>query len=240
MGYHGDIFMIDIIIKKIIFSHRQILILKWMSLLFLLVGYFRFLFASHFLLLQSISSLAYPLISFLIAYNYLFYNNNIKQLKKLLIFGLISQFPYLFIATELNMLFTLALGVLIIHSLANKYYLLFILASLMTISSYPYLEYNLWGILLPVSFYFALKFPYMLPNVILCITALYTYPINLIALISLPLIYIIHWLPMYQPIRLKQNLCFYYSYSLILIFIGVFLFIKQTLWGIYSKIYYFI
>jgi hypothetical protein len=117
-------------------------------------------------LLRIIGRLSFPIFAFLIAEGSLKTKNINSYIKRLFIFGAISQVPYsytVFLAGEnflvLNIFFTLAFGLVLIKKIQQQQYfhfsILIILFSILDLMIHY--DYGLYGLLLIIFFYVFLK-----------------------------------------------------------------------------------
>ena len=108
--------------------------------------------------------IAFPLYAFLAVEGYVHTSNIEKYLKRLLIFALISQIPFMLFRTlvgewmMLNIMFTLSFGLLNIYvfdKLENKYYLSMpIIGILIFMGYYLNVDYSWYGVTTVLLFYF--------------------------------------------------------------------------------------
>jgi len=132
----------------------------------MVVDHVGWIFFPQIFAFRIIGRLAFPIFAFLIAEGSTKTNNLNSYIKRLFIFGLISQIPYsytVYLTGEnyfvLNIFFTLGLGLILIKSLQQKKYFKFsifiILFSILDLLiNY---DYGLYGLLLIVFFYVFLK-----------------------------------------------------------------------------------
>lgn len=121
----------------------------------MLISHINMIFSLEIETFQFIGCIAFPIIAFKIAEGYQYTSNANKYMYRLWIFAIISQIPYSFAfdTFQLNVLFTLAISLFFMDRFAKKEYywiptLLFLLYFIDT-------QFSLYGILLPIAFYFA-------------------------------------------------------------------------------------
>ena len=110
--------------------------------------------------MRILGRLSFPIFSFLIGEGYRHTKNKKKYFLKLFFYSILLQIPvFLFYSTNenLNIFFTLALGILLIsiveNKKANNVIKFFSAALLLLISEYFKLDYGAYGILLILIFY---------------------------------------------------------------------------------------
>ena len=145
-------------------------VLKIIAIVSMLIDHIGKLFFPDVAFLAIVGRLAFPLFAFFIAEG-VFYTRSIKKyLCKLLIFGLISQIPYILFfypLIRINVLFTFIFAILLIllinkiRATDNKvdkgFLIFFAVAYTLIIALLGYcsfIEYGVFGMLLPVCFYF--------------------------------------------------------------------------------------
>ena len=112
-------------------------------------------FLYPFGILRVIGRLAFPLFAYQLTVGYRATPNREDYLKRLLFFALASQVPFFLLRGEiiLNILFSLALGIVTIWAIEErKFYW-----SLLIVPLIPLVEYGLYGILTILIFYFIQK-----------------------------------------------------------------------------------
>jgi len=103
-------------------------------------------------ILRIVGRLAFPLFAYQLTVGYKKTSDRKSYLKRLLIFAVISQVPYSLLkqGIELNILFTLLVGFLLIWALEKKRYcVIFALAPISI-----FLSYNVYGLFVILLFYF--------------------------------------------------------------------------------------
>ncbi len=133
-------------------------ILKLVGMITMLVDHVGFMFFPGAALPRIIGRLAFPVFAFSIAQGYHFTSDLKKYFFRLILLGIVSQIPFMLafdFLDKLNIIFTLALGLLALFFFDTKRYFLMLLP-LITSVVLP-VEYGLYGILLIFSFYFFKK-----------------------------------------------------------------------------------
>lgn len=131
--------------------------LKWIAILTMLVDHVGHTFFPGMMEFRMIGRIAFPIFTFFIAIGYMRTSNITKYYKRLILFAFLSQIPYtlLFHTWTLNVLFTLFIGLLIIHAVDKKKYVYVL--PLILIPLFIPIDYGLYGALLPLIFYLFLQ-----------------------------------------------------------------------------------
>ena len=186
-----------------------------------------------------IGRIAFPIFAFQTVQSYIHTNNLKKHMIKLLIFGCISQVPFmLFLSTfterfSLNIFFTLFLGlfILFVYDKCNNKILGFLFVILTSIAGELInVDYGAFGVLLIFSFYFfkdkkikmvistiLLCFINYIPNII-ATPSLYLHYLNCIFFTLLSLIFILFYNKKEGP---KSKYFFYIFYPLHLLILYI-------------------
>lgn len=127
--------------------------IKVLAILFMLIDHIGAVFFPYKGLYRIIGRLAFPLFAYQLTIGYKNTSNINQYLKRLWIFALISQIPYtlLFDTTNLNIYFTLFLGLFLLEKLDKKSY--YWIPSLLIISELLNVDYGSYGLLLIVLLY---------------------------------------------------------------------------------------
>jgi hypothetical protein len=102
------------------FTSSQLELIKWIAIITMFIDHIGRLLYENNMYLTSIGRIAFPLFAFLISYNYIFNTKNkYKYMLRLFVLGCISQYVYVisFHFHDLNIFFTLLLGLLLIESM---------------------------------------------------------------------------------------------------------------------------
>ena len=138
-------------------SSSQQELLKWLAIVLMVADHVGF-FLEQYAWLRYAGRVVYPLFAFLVAYNYLYNTRNKERyLKRLFFWALISQPIYMLVMGDnLNILFTIFFGALVVYAVDNqKPYTILLCLLLVPISLVT--SYGVAGVLLVPSFYFLLK-----------------------------------------------------------------------------------
>lgn len=175
-------------IKNIKISSSGLEMLKWIAIITMIIdhwGYKVISFGNDWNeLLRMIGRISFPIFSFILIYNYIFNTSNkIYYIRRLIIFGVISQIPYIYFVTKYeigyNIFVTFTISLIFINILEgfyyffknniletkNKKYLSLIFYCLVIVYLFLILlpvilkaDYGILGFLLIFSYYLILKF----------------------------------------------------------------------------------
>lgn len=128
--------------------------LKMIGILSMIIDHIGLLFFPGVEFLRIIGRMAFPIFAFGIAKGYKRTSNFQQYTKRLLVFALISQGPYLLMVDNfrLNILFTLLLSILFIYAFDKKRYVIGVLVVLFAILV-P-IDYGIYGIAMAFLFYY--------------------------------------------------------------------------------------
>jgi hypothetical protein len=146
----------------------QIDLLKYLALITMILDHIYHIINPDLFAFNVIGRLSYVIFAFILAYNYVFNTSNkLGYLKRLFIFGLISEpfFIYSFNAPHFNIFLTLSLGLGIIYISEQlkaknskfKQNLFLILSTMPFIFVGDYINYNFLGIMLITASYIFIK-----------------------------------------------------------------------------------
>lgn len=149
------------------------------------VGYL--IFHGKLSFMNYIGRIAFPIFAYQISEGYLHTKNLKKYLLRLLIFAIISQYPYMLFhnlissSFALNIFFTLLLGlicIIIYDKLSNKFISLILCTEIAFIAELIHCDYGFWGIAV-VLFFYIFKDKKMLMNLsfilLVCIKYFYRF-----------------------------------------------------------------
>lgn len=125
--------------------------LKLIALCAMVLDHIGFYLLPELVELRAIGRIAFPIFAYQLTIGYSMTSSKKDYFYRLIIVGLVSQIPHYFLSNELylNILFTLALGVLALYSIdKKKYYYLFLIIPLSFLCSY-----SVYGILIILIFY---------------------------------------------------------------------------------------
>ncbi len=140
--------------------------LKLIALITMLIDHVGFIFFPYDLTWRLIGRLAFPIFAFGIAEGYTYTRDWRKYLLRLLILAIISQpiFLLTFKSSDLNVVFTLAGGLLLIHCYESlkPWFLKYLSIILVLVSAWYFnFEYGALGVLLILVFYIFRKKPFL-------------------------------------------------------------------------------
>lgn len=134
--------------------------LKIMAIISMLVDHIGYTFYPHLIWLRIIGRIAFPIFAYFIAVGYEKTENKRKYLIRLLIFAVISQYPYSLFAgvglfKELNIFFTLSAGLAAIWCMDNKNEAIRIIVplSLAVLCEILNSDYGMYGVALIIIFH---------------------------------------------------------------------------------------
>ena len=156
-------------------------VLKIIAVISMLIDHSGYLIFNGFSFMNYIGRLAFPIFAFLITEGYTHTSNLKKYFLRLLIFAVISQIPFMLLfpssSFSLNILFTLALGLLAITvygKLNNKVLGVLFVALCAVLAHFLNFDYGWFGIAIIFIFYiFKNKKPYM--NILFSVTTFINY-----------------------------------------------------------------
>lgn len=131
--------------------------IKTLACIFMLIDHIGLAFHPDMDMFRVVGRLAFPLFAYQVATGLLHTSDTEQYASRLFFFGFLSQLPFTFVlqTLRLNILFTFAFAVLIVHFIENKKYLQF--AILYAVMSSIYLlfgfDYGFYGILSVIGFY---------------------------------------------------------------------------------------
>ncbi|MBZ1356712.1 MAG: conjugal transfer protein TraX [Candidatus Nealsonbacteria bacterium] len=173
--------------------------------------------------LRIIGRIALPIFAYQLGIGYRMTSDRKEYVKRILLFGLISQIPFFLLneGFKLNILFSLALGIFLIWAIEEKKYLYVYLIAPLSF----FVEYQIYGLVLISIFYFFKNknHQFLLISAASFASAFYYQtPIQLFAILSLPIIF----KPSFE-INIPRNLFyFFYPTHLLLIYLIKIVFFK--------------
>jgi hypothetical protein len=135
--------------------------LKILAIITMLIDHVGLVFFPSNLIWRIIGRLSFPIFAFQLGIGYSHTKNKIKHIFTLLIFAVVSQVPFMIFTSiynyyELNIGFTLLLGLLCIYALDNinnKYLSIITITIILLISNYLPIDYGPYGVVTIVFFY---------------------------------------------------------------------------------------
>lgn len=115
-----------------------------------------YIFLREYFVLTFIGRIAFPLFIYMCVKSFLFYTRDqAKYIERLILFGLITFFMYDIWKPSLyplNVLFSLAIGIIILYGIEHRRYRLFLFVPLAL-----FVDYTIFGLFAFVSYYYFLK-----------------------------------------------------------------------------------
>lgn len=126
--------------------------LKVIAIITMLIDHIGYLFFPQHIIFRIIGRLAFPIFAYQLAMGYTYTKDMKKYAIRLLLFGVVSQAPYILAFNGgLNILFTLLLSLGILYALDKKKYSILVLLSILPLLL-PF-EYGYYGVFSIISFY---------------------------------------------------------------------------------------
>jgi hypothetical protein len=201
--------------------------LKLVGMASMLVDHLGVVFFPSVVWLRIIGRLALPIFAYSLAEGYKHTSNMSGYVRRLLIFGLVAQLPFIFLINPytLNIVFTLLTALLFINSVNKQKYLgIFLLLILIVFAP---LEYSWYGILLAVIFYFARSSKNIAIILATSLTLVYSYYIGTyVQLFAILGILLVYWQPKDMVAIRLPRLFFYWFYP---IHLALFLFFENLI-----------
>jgi hypothetical protein len=128
--------------------------LKFIAIASMVVDHIGLVFFPQIMFLRVIGRIAFPIFAVGVAEGYRYTSNYKAYLFRILYFAVIAQIPYLILFNngQINVLFTLALALILIMAVDKKKYLLAFLV--LVASCFLKSDYGLYGVLMAAAFYF--------------------------------------------------------------------------------------
>lgn len=177
-------------------------------------------------LLRIIGRIAFPIFAYQIAVGFKFTSGHKKYLKRLLIFAIISQYPFYLMTgdMELNVIVTFFLAALCLYFFKNKWYVLVIFP--LALSYFVSMDYGIYGVLAVLVFYFLYEKPLLQFVGFSVLTILFSFfmgwQIQIYSILSVVLILFVRTLPVDFEFKLNKYFFywFYPLHMLFLVFVG--------------------
>lgn len=207
-------------------SSPQQELLKWIAVALMVLDHIGMFFEGYEWTRQP-GRLVYPIFAFLAAYNYLYNTKNKERyLIRLMLWALVAQpiYSVFVFYSELNILFTILLGLFAVH-IVNTQKGLSVLWCLLVVPLAYFTSYGVMGVLLVLAFYLALKDRRFLALPLVCLALLNAPKFIFFTMLSIPLILMM--------MRLKgvsvrvSGICFYAFYPAHLAVFGFILLANQ-------------
>ncbi len=174
-------------------------------------------------ILRIIGRIAFPIFAYQLGIGYRMTSNRKEYVKRILIFGLISQIPFYLLrgGFVLNILFSLALGIFLIWAIEEKKYLYIYLITPLSF----FVEYQIYGLAIISIFYFFRNKNYqfiLFSGSTLASALYYNLPIQLFTILALPFIF----KPAFKINTPRNLFYFFYPTHLLLIYLIKIFFFK--------------
>lgn len=197
-------------------------VLKLIALLTMAIDHIGAILYPNIIVLRIIGRISFPIFAYLLALGYKSTHNVKKYLRRLLLFGLLSEVPYIlaFNSDNLNIFFTLALGLMTIMLYEKKEYLYIIIVFYFAI--FAHVDYGIYGVLV-IFFMYVYGYHSKVLGTILFILATFIYSyfnvLQIFAILSIPLICLLENITKDIDIK-KYKYVFYvfYPFHLILLY----------------------
>lgn len=138
-------------------------VLKYIAVVLMFLDHFAAFYTEYFFL-RHLGRLVYPIFAFIMVYNYIYntYNKE-KYIQRVLVWGILAQgiCHYALLNTGplyLNILFTLGLGLSLIHSIETKDKTILILSTIALVFLSKWIMYGFVGVFLMPVIYITLKY----------------------------------------------------------------------------------
>jgi hypothetical protein len=174
---------------------------------------------SEYYYFKYIGRVVYPVFAFIMIYNYINNTSNKENyIKRVLIWALISQPIYYYAfydyfgQFELNILFTMFFGLLLIYFIEKKQHLILFIYMLIITPISMFTSYSILGILLLPAIYFSFTNKYILFGLLYILLFLNGIDYAIYTLLCIPIVYIIANIKF--NIKRTKGLYFYIFYPL--------------------------
>ncbi len=140
-------------------------------------------------ILRVIGRVAFPLFAYQLGVGYTMTSSKKNYVKKLFLFGVISQIPYSLLRADyqLNILFTFVLGIILIWALEERKFIYFLLVAPLTF----FVDYGIYGLIVVLIFYFFKNknHQFLLFFTATAVHSFYYSPLQIFSLFAIPLIF---------------------------------------------------
>lgn len=194
-------------------------VLKLIALLTMVIDHVGAVLYPNIIVLRMIGRISFPIFAYLLALGYKSTHNIKKYLKRLLLFGLLSEIPYIlaFNSDNLNIFFTLVLGLMAIMLYEKKEYLYIIIVFCFAV--FAHVDYGIYGVFVIFFMYVYVYYSKMIGTILFILaTFVYSYfnVLQIFAILSIPLIGLLENIPKDIDIK-KYKYVFYAFYPLHLV-----------------------
>lgn len=194
-------------------------VLKLIALLTMVIDHVGAVLYPNIIVLRMIGRISFPIFAYLLALGYKSTHDAKKYLKRLLLFGLLSEIPYIlaFNSDNLNIFFTLALGLMAIMFFEKKENLYVIIVFCFAV--FAHVDYGIYGVFVIFFMYVYAYYSKMIGTILFILaTFVYSYfnVLQIFAILSIPLIGLLENIPKDIDIK-KYKYVFYAFYPLHLV-----------------------
>lgn len=194
-------------------------VLKLIALLTMVIDHVGAVLYPNIIVLRMIGRIRFPIFAYLLALGYKSTHDAKKYLKRLLLFGLLSEIPYIlaFNSDNLNIFFTLALGLMAIMFFEKKENLYVIIVFCFAV--FAHVDYGIYGVFVIFFMYVYVYYSKMIGTILFILaTFVYSYfnVLQIFAILSIPLIGLLENIPKDIDIK-KYKYVFYAFYPLHLV-----------------------
>ncbi|ADQ05938.1 TraX family protein [Caldicellulosiruptor hydrothermalis 108] len=201
-------------------------LLKLIACITMFIDHTGYLFFPQKPILRIIGRIAFPIFAYQVAVGFWHTSDHKKYLKRLLIFAIISQYPFYLMTGdgELNVIATFFFAALCLYFFKSSWYVLVIVP--LAISYFVSMDYGIYGVLAVLIFYFLYEKPILQLVGFSVLTVIASYllgwQLQVYSILSVILILFIRMFPVDFEFRLNKYFFywFYPVHMLFLVFIG--------------------
>ena len=201
-------------------------LLKLIACITMFIDHTGFLYFPQKPLLRIIGRIAFPIFAYQVAVGFWHTSDHKRYLKRLLIFAIISQYPFYLMTGdgELNVIATFFFAALCLYFFKKSWYILTIIP--LGISYFVPMDYGLYGVLAVLTFYYFYKKPILQLVGFSVLTIIFSnlngWQIQLYSVLSVVLILLVRIIPVNFEFKLNKYFFywFYPVHMLFLVFVG--------------------
>ncbi|ADQ05586.1 TraX family protein [Caldicellulosiruptor owensensis OL] len=201
-------------------------LLKLVACITMFIDHTGFLYFPQKPLLRIIGRIAFPIFAYQVAVGFWHTSDHKRYLKRLLIFAIISQYPFYLMTGdgELNVIATFFFAALCLYFFKRKWYPLVIIP--LAISYFISMDYGIYGVLTILLFYFLYEKPILqligFSILTLIVTHFMGWQLQVYSILSVVLIFFVRMLPVDFEFKLNKYFFywFYPLHMLFLVFVG--------------------
>lgn len=196
--------------------------IKLLAIMFMLIDHIGAVFFPNQKIFRIIGRLSFPLFAYQLTIGFKHTSDLEQYMLRLWLFSIVSQIPYvlLFKTTNLNILFTLFLALFVLKEIEEENYYWILLGTLL--AELLSMDYAAYGVLIVIYFYYFHDYKFKNILIFIAINIIYTIfnpsSPQFFSIFSLPLIYLIDYLPEIR-INKKTFYLFYPAHLTILLII---------------------